>query len=191
MAISLGYSGNTITLLLDKKGINAKYKIENKTNDTSSGKIETINIYARREIDFAAIFSESVYKDLLAWWSHASQGKLFNFAFDSDNILDTTVDAASAAGQKDLNLTITTSSTTGDYLFVRKANKFDYEIVQINKITSGVSVGLEDNLINSYAAADECTHYFYFPDMLMKTKEFNPIKDGSYYTHEFQMVENL
>jgi len=191
MAISLRYSGNTINILVDSKGIKPKYKIEKKTNNTSSGKIETINIYARREVDFAAVFSESTYKDLLAWWSYASQGQEFSFAFDSNNTLDTTINTTSAAGQKDLNLTSITSATTGDFLFIRGQDRFTYEVGEIEKITSGVSVGLTNDLINEYIDGDECTHYLYFSNLLTLDKDFNPTKDGNYYKHEFKMVENL
>ena len=191
MAISLVYSGNTVTLLVDKKGIIPRYKIDNKSNNTSSGKIETINIYSRREVDFAAIFSESVYKQLVAWFSYASQGQAFSFAYDSDNVLDTTVSSSSVSGQKSLNLTSITSATTGDYLFLRTQDRFSYEVGTIASITSGVSVGLVDNLIYSYAADDECTHYLYFPNLLSLDKDFNPKKDGDRYTHVFKMVENV
>lgn len=175
-------------------------KQESNTNETGGGKIETINLFGRDEIVVNAFFSRAVYHSLLAWWSWARQGKTFSVAADSGDVGNTTLDGAAAAAQKTIPLTATAAFASGDYCLIRAADDDEFEVVQIDTISAGVSVTAETNLIYTYASGDTFRHLDYYPSCLLApgVRDFEPSRTGvrsttsdHYYRFQFKFVEAL
>lgn len=192
------YNSINIDLVLGKKGLVMVHKQKRNQNESASGMIETINLFGRFDYMFDAYFSEQKYFDLMAWWSWARQGKVWSFALDSDNIGDTTLDGSAAAAQKTIPLTATAAFAIGDFCLIRTADLDDeFEIVEIDTISAGVSVDVVDNLKYSYASGDYFTHKDYFASVLTTRQEFQPrltgVKDITlkFYSHTFEFTENL
>jgi len=192
MAIRITYDTKTIDLLLGPESLLINYTQDRHQARSGSGKIETINLHGIQEMAFEAHFSETIYRDLVAWWSWARQGKSWAFAKDSDNVGNTTLDGAAAAGQKNVPLTATTYLTSGDVCLLRAVDNDDeYELVVIDSVDSGVKIVAVDNLKFSYTANDIFRHKDYWPDVVSLDTEFNPKRDGDYYKHTFKFAENL
>lgn len=192
MAIRITYDGKTIDLLVGDEGLRPAYKQNRKQNRSASGKIETINFYGIQEMSFDAYFSESVYHDLIAWWSWARQGKLWAFAMDSGAAASTTLDGAAAAAQKDVPLTATTGFSAGDICLLRAEDDDDEsESVEIDTVTAGVKITAVDNLKFSYAAGDTFRHIDYWPQVISLDAAFDPDRNGDTYHNTFKFVEAL
>lgn len=147
------YNGINIDLTQGRTGLTMVHKQNRNQNESASGKIETINIFGRFDYEFDSFFSEQLYFDLMAWWSWARQGKGFSFALDSDNTGYTKLDAAAASGQKVIPVTTTSDFTTGDFCLQRATDNDDeFEIIEIDSVSAGVSVTAVDNLKYSYTA---------------------------------------
>jgi len=192
MAIRITYNSVNVDLLVGEAGLETTYKQERKENRASSGKIETINIYGIQELRFAAYFDEDTYRDLIAWWSWARQGKTWAFAMDSGNVGNTTLDDAAAAAQKNVPLTATAAFASGDYCLLRAADNDDeFEIVEVDSVDAGVKIVAIENLIFTYAASDIFRHWDYWPEVITIDKDFNPKKNGDMFKHTFKFVEAL
>lgn len=192
MAIRITYNSVNVDVLIGNEGLQTTYKQERKQNRASSGKIETINQYGMQELRFAAYFDEDTYRDLIAWWSWARQGKEWAFALDSANVGNTTLDDAAAAGQKNVPLTATAAFASGDYCLLRAADSDDeFEIVKVDSVDAGVKIVAIENLIYTYASADIFRHWDYWPSVISLDANFNPRKNGAMFSHTFKFVEAL
>lgn len=192
------YNSINIDLVLGRTGLVQILKQTRNQNESASGLIETINLFGRFDYIFDSYFSEQVYFDLWAWWSWARQGKTWSFALDSDNVGDTTLDGSAASAQKTIPLTATAAFSIGDFCLIRTADLDDeFEIVEIDTISAGVSVDVVDNLKFSYTSGDYFSHKDYFPSVLAIGKEFQPtitgVKDTTlkFYKHSFEFTENF
>ncbi len=67
--------------------------------------------------------------------------------------LETTVDADSASGQKVLNVTATTNAVVGRPVIIAAGDSSLEEVGIIASIQAGVSITLQDNLVNTHTAA--------------------------------------
>lgn len=194
------YNSVNIDLVMGKTGLKTIPTHTGYSNESGSGKIETISLYGRIQYEFDAYFSKAVYLTLWAWWSWARQGKTWAFALDSDDTGETTLDASAAAGQKTVPLTATTGFSADDYCFI-KANDVDdeFEIVQIASVSAGVSITTKSNLVYSYNSADTFRHKDYFSSVVnpKDVKDFVPTYTGvsdvtkKYYKHTFKFIEAL
>ncbi len=192
MAIRITYNSVNIDLLPDVDGLDTIYKHERHQRRSGSGKIQTFNVYGIQEMSFAAIFYEATYKDLIAWWSWARQGKVWAFGMDSSNTGNTTLDGAAAAAQKNVPLTATTGFVANDVCLIRAVDNDDeFEIVDIASVDAGVKIVADANLVFSYAANDIFRHWDYWPSVKSLDKEFHPEKKGDVYRHTFKFVETL
>ena len=192
MSIQIGYDSKTINLLLGPDSLLTNYKQERKQARSGSGKIETISLHGIQEMSFEAHFTEAIYRDLVAWWSWARQGKSWSFAKDSGNVGNTTLDDTAAADQKNVPLTATTAFSANDICLIRAVDNDDeYEIVVIGSVDTGVKIVAVDDLKWSYTATDIFRHYDYWPDVVSLDTNFNPKRTGDYYKHVFKFVENL
>ena len=192
MAIRITYDSNNIDILTDEKGLETRYTQERNLNRSASGKIETINQYGITEIIFHAVLSEANYRDLVAWWAWARQGKSWSFALDSGSAANTTLDAAAAADQKTIPLTATTGFAAGDYCLIRAEDEDnEFEIVEIDSVTANVSVTAVDNLIFAYTSSDVFRHSDYWPSLVLLDTNFSPEKRGEYFFWTFEAVEAL
>ena len=193
MTIRITYNSNNIDLLIGPGGLRHSMNIFGNENMSGSGKSESIVQYGQIFGIFDARFSESVYRQLIAWRSWAEQGKEWSFTMDHNNVANTTLDGAAAAAQKVIPLTATTSISSGDIMFIRTAAGTEYELIEVDSVSAGVSITAVDNLVYTYAAADICRHWDYFPSVTIAKfgTDFNPTKNGSIYSHTFNFKERL
>ena len=192
------YNSVNIDLTMGRTGLKQIPTQERNQNDSSSGKIETINLFGRWEYTFDAYFSRAVYYSLWAWWSWARQGKEWSFAIDSAKLGNTTLDAAAAAGQKVIPVTATTTFATGDVCLIKAVDNDDeFELITIDTISAGVSVTATTNLIYSYSSDDILRYKDYFPAVIATNKKWLPEYTGvsnvtkKYYKYTFEFVESL
>lgn len=192
------YNSVNIDLVMGKNGLRHIPKQKRYVNNSSSGKIETINMFGRWEYSFDCYFSQAVYYTLWAWWSWARQGKIWSFALDSANTGDTTLDGSAASGQKVIPLSGTAAFSVGDICLVKAVDADDeFELVEIDSISAGVSITTVSNLVYSYASSDVFRHKDYFPSVKSLNDswlpEYTGVKDVTkkYYRHTFQFVEAL
>jgi len=189
MAIRITYDSKTIDLKIGDDGLVINPKQVRNQNYSGSGKIETINQYGIQEYVFDAYFQDTIYYDLIAWWSWARQGKTWSFAMDSGNTANTTLDAGATSGQKVVPLVATTGLSAGDICLIATAADNAFEIVEIGSVSSGVSITAVSNLKFTYASGDPFRHWEYFPSVVSIDEEFNPKKSGQWWRHVFNFVE--
>ena len=194
------YNSVNIDLVMGKTGLKTIPKHIKYYNESGSGQIENISLYGRIEYEFDAYFSQAVYYTLWGWWSWARQGKEWAFALDSANVGDTTLDASAASGQKVIPLTATAAFANDDYCFIKAVDVDDeFEIVQIDSISAGVSVTVKSNLVYSYNASDVFRHKDYFSSVVLakNANNFSPdytgVKDVTkkYHKYTFKFIEVL
>lgn len=193
MAIRIIWNSNNVDVLINDESIQRAFKVEGNVNRSANGKTETINIYNWGEpVIFNAVFLEAVYRQLLAFWAWAEQGKVFSFNMDSANVGNTTFDAGAAAGQKVCPVAATAAFATSDVVLIRSADRTKYEIGVVASIQDGVSLTMTDNLYYTYASADIVRHWDYYPALILPEGEiFNPMKSGLYYSYSFTFLEQL
>lgn len=150
-------------------------RIHDRSFNPSGGNIIEVVVHRsffRIGIELARFDNEQFRHDLEAWWTWAGQGNQYAFAFDSADKIDTTLDAAAAAGQKVIPLTSTTSIVVGEKYRIREADDTEQEIIEVASIIAGVSVTAVNNLIFSYASADIFRSRDYFPKVKTADSEF-------------------
>ena len=192
------YNSVNIDLVMGRNGLRHIPKQKQYKNDSSSGKIETINLFGRFEYSFDCYFARSVYYTLWAWWSWARQGKSFTFALDSARVGDTTLDDTAAAGQKVIPVAATAAFTAGEVCLLKAIDSDDeFELITVDTISAGVSITSTTNLVYSYAAADVCRYKDYFPSVKLIRDSWLPEYTGvtdvtkKYYRYTFNFVEAL
>lgn len=191
MTIRITYDSKTIDIPIGPEGLGVNYKQDRRQQRSGSGKTETINLYGLQEMEYDARFVESIYRDLIAWWSWARQGKSWAFAKQSNKTKDTTLDGAAAAGQKTVPLTSLTFVSIGDICLMRAVDNDDeFEMIEIDVVGVG-DITTVENLKFSYTSGDIFRHADYWPDVITTDTQFNPKKNGNYYTWVFKFVENL
>jgi hypothetical protein len=180
-----------VDLLVGPDGLDMKFSVERDQQRSGSGMIETISHYHIIEGYFDAYFTESVYRDLLAWWAWAGAGQPWSFAMNTDEDSSTTLDGSAAAAQKVIPVTDTTGFTAGDVCLIRSADRFTFEVVVIDSVSSGVSVTAVANLKNAYVSGAGFRHLEYFPNAISLDDDFRPKKRGAYYSHTFHFLEEV
>lgn len=192
MAIRIIFDGNNIDLNIGSMALQPSHFQQYSQNRSGSGKIEQINEYGIEIMSFDALFQIAVERQLQAWWAWARQGKTWSFNMDSDNVGNTTLDGAAAAGQKNVPLTATAAFAGSDECLLRaEDNDDEFEIVIIDSVDAGVKVVATDNLIYSYTSGDTFRHREYWPAVKTLDKDFKPPKDGSWYSWTFNFAEAL
>lgn len=192
------FNSVNIDLVMGRTGLISTPVQKRERNDSSTGKIEIINLYGQWEYSFDAYFSRAVYYDLLAWWSWARQGKTWSFALDSAKVGNTTLDGSAASGQKVIPLTATAAFSTGDICLIKAEDADDeFELIEIDSISAGVSVTAVDNLIYSYQSTDTFRHKDYLPTVVTLSNKWEPKYTGvsdvtkKYFKHSFRFIESL
>ena len=193
------YNSINIDLIRGEKGLNPTEVQNANQNTSSSGKVETINNYAMFELTFDVYFSVAKYYDLLAWWSWASQGQEFSFTTDNTLTAATTLDGAANAAQKVIPLTSTTGFVSGQFCMIRNVNDLNFEVIEIDSVSAGVSVTAVNNLIYSYLSGDTFRQIEYYPSLLVDSKDFEPdrtsmgwdLTNDRYYKYTFEFKEAL
>jgi len=191
MAITILYDTKTVILNVTGSGIQTIYTQESSEQQSGSGKTETINQFGIQEMSFEAVFNEAIYRDLIAWWSWARQGKAWSFDM-TGAANSTTLDGAAAAGQKNVPLTSTSNFVAGSNCLLRAVDADDeFEIVVVGSVDTGVKIVAAENLKFTYASGDLFRHWDYWPSVISLDKKFNPQKRGRWYNHIFKFRENL
>ena len=192
MTVSRLYFGsNTADIIVLNNGLSLSLKQIKNQNRSSNGKVETINNYNFQNIQIDAVFTEANYRKLINWWSRARQGNVFRFALDSTKIGLAKLTGSADAGQDKINVIPISGFSVGDYCFIQaKDNDDEYEIVEIESI-SGSEITGADNLIYSYSMNDLFRQWRYWPGVISKNKEFNPLEipGTGYYQYVFEFME--
>ena len=193
MTCRITFDSNNIDFDVMVNTLNIRHMQERNINRSGSGKIEVVNLYGIYEIEFTGVFDADTYYSLVAWWSWARQGQLFSFAADSSDVGDTTLDAAAAAAQKVIPLTATAAFASGDFCLIKAIDNDDeFEVIEIDSVSAGISVTAVSNLVYSYASADEFRHWKYWPELVCLNDEFVPDQLGpDTYQFTFQCAESL
>ncbi|MCK9326035.1 MAG: hypothetical protein M0P69_11145 [Bacteroidales bacterium] len=189
MAIRIVYDGKQIELMIGPDGLQVVQKQERGQSFSGSGKIRTLSQYGIQEYIFDAYFQDTIYYDLIAWWSWARQGKGWSFAMDSSKAASTTLDGTAASGQKVIPLTATAGLAAGDICLVATAADDAFEVVEVGSVSAGVSVTAKADLKFTHAAGDTLRHLDYFPSVVSTDTEFNPDRSGDWWRHTFNFVE--
>lgn len=128
---------------------------------------------------------------LHAWWAWAKRGEQYAFSLDPSDQVDTTLDAAAAAGQKVVPLTVTTGIVVGSKYRLRQAADHDEEVVHVDSIAAGVSVTARDNLLFSYVGGDLFRSRGYFPKVVAVEADFPVVENrGRTFTLDHTMRED-
>lgn len=178
----ISYNGRNIDLIEGRAGFEMTHSQEKNENVSGSGKIETINLYGKYSVSCDCYFSRQTYRDLMAWWSWARQGKVFSFAESSVKVGNAVINAACASATTSLHLSTSTSFTVGDFLFVQ-AKDDEFEFVRVNS-TSATGVGTTAALKYSYTSSDIVRHWNYFPSLIADMSDFRPVRTGAFSTSE-------
>ncbi len=187
------WDGNDLDMKLGRTGLQMIHKQEQNQERAVAGLISQINLHGIFEGKCDFYVTEDQYRDLVAWWSWARQGKTFAIAADATLIGDTTLDDAAAAGQKDIPLTATTGFTAGDQCLIRaEDNDDEFELIEIYQVNAGVYVETVDNLFYAYTSGDVFRHLRYFPEAIMIRHQFRPRQtDAGFYRFDLEFAEIL
>ena len=142
------------------------------------------------EIDF--YLTADKYRDAIAWWSWARQGKPFAFANSASNTGATTL--ASAASPSDLDLEVVSASSfaSSDEILIRSVVTDNvFELVKISAISS-TTVTITAGLKYAYAAGAIFRHKDYWNACIMLDADFSPQQNAAgFYTHRIKFTEDL
>ena len=192
MTARITYNSVNIDLDILQDTLDVRHKQTRHQNRAGDGGVETINQYGLWEISFKAHVTQAVYYSHFGFWSWARHGKPFSFAVDNTLAVATTLDAAAASGQAVIPLTATTGLTVGDYCMIEAADNYDeFEVIQINSISTGDSVTAASNLVYPYNSGDIFRHIEYWSSLVADKTTFNPRerKGTTRYEHTFTFVE--
>lgn len=141
----------------------------NRVQHTSDGgKTENLFRFRRDEFELElASFSDDAFEaDLVAFWSFASRGEVFAFAFDRDDTIDTVI-ATSAVSKGDTVIEV--ADTTGIQIDTRYrlrsvAGGLNEEVVEVQSVSSP-DVTLKVGTKFAYAIGDIFRSRFFYPSM--------------------------
>jgi hypothetical protein len=184
------YDGNNIDVLIDGNSLRVTPEAENFVNRSSSGKIETVNLYRLDTYSFEGVCKADAERQLYTFFhSWFSQGKTWAFAMDKNKTASTTLDDAAAADQKTIPLTSTTGIKAGDTMILIPAAGTHREKIKVGKVNAGVSVVACDDLLFAYASGDACRYHEYFPTVKNTDKRFTVTQDGKYFFFTLNFIE--
>jgi len=187
-----GSSSHSLTLEIGRTGLRTSYTQERYQNKSASGKIEQINLHGIQEMEIDFYLTTDKYRDAVAWWSWARQGKTFAFANSASNTGATTL--ASAASPSALSLVVTSAAgfTSSDEVLIRSIATDDvFELVKISAISSS-TVTITTALKYAYLAGAIFRHKDYWGSCIMLDTSFNPQQnDAGFYTHRIKFTEAL
>lgn len=122
--------------------------------------------YDRLRFGVEAFSDLSTYDALVAWWSHAEQGKPFGVALDSADRVDTTLSASAVAGATSITVTSGTGIVAGRRYKIRDADGRNEEIVTVGGgYVSGTTVPLAAGLVYARASGAILRSVDWFPSM--------------------------
>jgi len=170
---------------LDRRWIQKRFDTQ-----ALNGKMRFTSLGGYELMEFESYFDADVYRELMAWWAWARHGREWAFAMDSAAAASTTLDGTASSGQKVIPVTSTSGFSVGDFCLIRATDNDDeFEMIEINSISAGVSVTAVENLIYSYSADDFFRHWDYWPAVVTQDDEFHPDRSGSIYKNTFKFIE--
>lgn len=183
------YNNKSIDLKIGPDGLETEYAQERTQNISGTGLIEQINQYGSQILYFDAYFNESTYRDLVAWWAWARQGKTWAFAFDETKTASTTLDGPANSGKLYIPLSSTTGFQIGDVCILCAQDADDqFEVVVINALNPGVGIAASKNLVYSYSSGATFLHIGCFPLVVSLDDNFSPSRSGTFYRHTFKFI---
>jgi len=184
------YDSNNIDVLIDDASLQVTPTAEGSANRSSSGKIETVNLYQLDSYRFQGICKADEERKLYTFFhSWYCLGKSWSFAMDKGRTASTTLDGSAAADQQTVPLTATTGIKAGDTMILTPAAGTHREKIKVGKINTGVSVVAVDDLLFAYASGDACRYHEYFPAVKNLDKKFSVTQDGNYYFFALNFIE--
>lgn len=183
-------SDKTIDLPIGPESILVKSRHEGSIEYSGSGVYEAVSQYGIDEIMVDVRFQEAAYRQLYNWWwTWARHRRPFALAMDTTKMASTTLDGTAAAGQKVVPVTATTGLVAGDSIQLRSATTAAREIHLIASVSAGVSITTTENLLGALVSGDICRHNHYFPSLICTDEDFEPRRNGQWYSHTFGMIE--
>ena len=126
------FNGINIEIGFDKKSLSESHTQEFKQNSSSSGKIQTVNIFGREELSFSSMLTEDAESRLWAWWAWARQGKSWAFALSSDRMSATSVSAGVNSGQKIISVNSASLISVDDRIFLKAVDHDnEFEMIKV------------------------------------------------------------
>ena len=165
MAGALLWNGNTVTFPNPPTAWTPNKIVADKSAHSAGGQqVKHHRFYLwRLHLLLSGPFTEQLESDLWTWWDYALRGNVFGVAFDSTKVLDTTLDASVASGQKRVYLTATTGIVSGDMVVITKADRTAEEVFVVDVVTPGAEVSSTENLKNDFDPGDAVRPFLYFP----------------------------
>lgn len=140
-----------------------------RTLQMSDGKVNAVQLRTKFDevvISLRNFVDVDFEADLEAWWSWALRGEQYAFAMDSADKIDTTLDGTAASGQKVIPLTSTVGIVVGNKYIVREAAGNEWEVIEVDTISSGISVTALVNLKYGFLTADVFRTRKYHPKVI-------------------------
>ncbi len=171
------YDGSrTIDLHIDTEGARPNKQIFGALSFTKGNYAQRYVMRVADEISFRAMFGADEYYQLMHWWSKARTGELFAFAEDSAYDFQTTLDGTVSGAT--VPVASTTGFSVGDIVEIYEANGTESEIIEIDSISTGVSITATVSLLESFVSGDICKHFKYWPKCVADMDGFKPMRTG-------------
>lgn len=196
MASRISYNSKNIDLTKDAYRFDTEYPGSALTNRSASGNVETLNVKADvlvslgfRNFLNSVAADATLKRNLRQWFEWARKGGTWTFAWDSGEVVNTTLTGAEAAGQTVIGLTSTTGIDAGGLYIIRSQTHM--ELVKVNTVDSAVQVTLAETLNHDYSTGDRFRSERYWPAQLVSN--VNPIieRPPLWYDVEFDFFEDV
>jgi hypothetical protein len=157
---------------------------------SGGGRYEAINQYCYDELLLDVRFNEDIYRQLYSFWYFwARHRRMFALAMSTSRMVSTTLDGSAASGQKVIPLDATTGLSATDNVIIRSATTFARQKIAIDSVSAGVSITVDQNLLDDYVEDDVLMHDDYFPFLICTDDDFEPLRSGTWYSHTFGLRE--
>lgn len=196
MTARITYNSKNIDLSNDAYRLQIDYPRAVLTNRSASGLFETLNVKAecRVSVGFRNFLNSNatdatLKRNLQQWLMWAQAGLAWTFAWDSAEVVSTTLAGSEAAGQTAIGLTSTTGIDVGGLYVIRSLTHI--EVVKIASVDSAVQVTLTETLNHDYSVGGRFRSERYWPARLASTKF--PIIESPplWYGLEFDFFEDV
>jgi len=185
-------ASHSLTLEVGRRGLQTTYRQEKFVNIAASGKRETINQFGTQDMEIDVYITENNYRDAVAWWAWARQGKVFAFANSASNTAATTLASAVSASTTSISVAAASSFAASDEVLIRSATNDDvFELAKISAI-SGSTVTLTSGTNYAYTTGSIFRHSDYWAECIMLDTSFGPRQtDAGFYNHTLRFTEAL
>jgi hypothetical protein len=185
-------ASHNLTLEVGRRGLQTTYRQEKFVNVAASGKRETINQYGIQEMEIDVYITEDLYRDAVAWWAWARQGKTFAFANSASDTGNTTLASAASASDTSISVAAAAGFAASDTVLIRSATSDNnFELAKISAISAS-TVTLTTGVHYAYTSGSIFRHADYWGSCIMLDTTFNPRQtDAGFYNHTLRFTESL